>query len=341
MMKANNLSGQAPGGKRTKLVDVLPLDTPFLVQIFPIYACNFKCGYCIFSVRKQDRHFIADKPIMDLALFKRCVDDMTNFPNKIKVLRFVGIGEPLLHKNLVEMVKYAVDREIANTVEILTNGSLLTRSLSDSLVANGLTRLVISLQGLTTEKCQEIAGVKVDIDLLRENLGYCYDNRQQMHLYIKIVDTALEGKEDEDRFYDMFGNMSDSIAIEYTVPIHTGVAFEGVLKEKNREVTQFGIPLSDVNICPQPFFHMQINPDGKVIPCYSFEYPDILGDCNYESVNEIWLGERFQRFRRTMLNGLVNTSEVCARCNIIKYRLFAEDMLNNDVERLKPLYECI
>ena len=338
-MKAKNISGQAPGGKRTKLADVLPLDTPFLVQIFPIYACNFKCGYCIFSVRKQDRHFIADKTIMDFALFKRCVSDMENFPDKIKVLRFVGIGEPLLHKNLVDMVKYAVDKDIANTVEILTNGSLLSPLLSDSLVASGLSRLVVSLQGITAEKYEKISGVKIDIDSLRENLSYFYSSKKETHVYIKIVDTALEGKKDEDKFYAMFGDVCDTIGIEYTVPIHTGVAFEGVLKEKNREVTQFGIPLTDVNICPQPFFHMQINPDGKIVPCYSFEYPEILGDCNNEPVNEIWMGEKFQRFRRNMLDGLVNTSEVCENCNILKYRLFDNDLLDDDAERLQKFYE--
>ena len=74
-MKAQVISGQAPGGKRTILAEVLPLDTPILVQIFPVYACNFKCGYCIFSVRKADRYFISDKVNMDLSLFER--DDGT------------------------------------------------------------------------------------------------------------------------------------------------------------------------------------------------------------------------------------------------------------------------
>ena len=292
-MKAINVSKQAPGGERTKLGDVLPLDTPFLVQIFPIYACNFKCGYCIFSVPRPDRHFVSDKTIMDFDLFKRCVDDMVNFPNKIKVLRFVGIGEPLLHKNLADMVKYAVDKDIANKVEIISNGSLLTPSLSDSLIASGLHRLEISFQGITDEKSEEIGGVKIDVDSLRENLIYFYENKKETHLYLKIVDTALDTKEDEEAFFDLYGDICDTIGIEYTIPIHTGVDFDGVLKEKNIEVTQFGRPLSDVNICPQPFFHMQINPDGKVVPCYSFEYPEILGDCNNESVNEIWMGKKF------------------------------------------------
>lgn len=39
-MKAKDISGQAPGGKRIKLAEVLPLDTPFMIEIYPVYACN-------------------------------------------------------------------------------------------------------------------------------------------------------------------------------------------------------------------------------------------------------------------------------------------------------------
>ncbi len=70
-MDAKNLSGQAPGGKRTRLAEVLPLDTPYVVQIFPVYACNFKCNYCIFSIEKEKRGFISDKITMSFDLFRK------------------------------------------------------------------------------------------------------------------------------------------------------------------------------------------------------------------------------------------------------------------------------
>lgn len=338
-MKAKDISGHAPGGKRTRLAEVLPLDTPLVVQIFPVYACNFKCGYCIFSVDKADRHFISDKLVMDFELYKRCIDDMTRFPTKVKVLRFVGIGEPLLHKNIVDMVEYAVSKGVANTVEILTNASLLTPKMTDSLIVAGLSRLVVSLQGTSKGKYREVCDVSIDFDNFIENLRYFYNNKGKAQMYIKVVDCALDGKEDEQKFYDLFGDICDTIAIEYAVPIHSGVAYENILKEKDKAITQFGLPVSEVHICPQPFFHMQINPDGKVVPCYSFEYPGIMGDCNTQSVNEIWNGQEFQQFRRKMLGGTKNVGDICANCNIIKYRLFPEDVLNNDAERLKKFYE--
>ena len=338
-MKAQVISGQAPGGKRTILAEVLPLDTPILVQIFPVYACNFKCGYCIFSVRKADRYFISDKVNMDLSLFEKCVDEMTMFSGKIKVLRFVGIGEPLLHKDIAKMVKYTVSKDVANTVEILTNASLLTPELSNSLISAGLTRLVVSLQGTTAGKYEEISNKKIDLENFIENLKYFYDNKGNTQVYIKIVDTALGNKEDEQRFYEIFGDICDTMAIEHTVPIHTGVKFEEVIKEKDSEVTQFGLPVSEAHICPQPFFTLQINPDGNVVPCYSFEYPEIIGNCKNQSVYEIWHGKPFQRFRRMMLDGRRKVCKACDNCNMIKYRFFPEDDLVVDAERLKKFYE--
>ena len=319
-MKAKNISGQAPGGKRTKLAEVLPLDTPFVLQIFPVYACNFKCGYCIFSVEKLKRHFISDKVVMDIDLYKKCIDDIARFPNKVKVLRFVGIGEPLLHKNIAEMVEYAVSKDVANTVEIITNGSLLTPEMSDSLILAGLTRLVVSLQGISKEKYQKICGTNIDFNTLVENLRYFFVNKGNVCVYHKIIDCALDNEDEEQKFYDIFGDICDTIAIEHAVPIHSGVDYEDVLKENDKAVTQFGLPVSNVHICPQPFFTMQINPDGKIVPCFSFEYPGIVGDCNVQPVDEIWTSRQFQKFRHTMLDGANNVSEICENCNIIKDR---------------------
>lgn len=338
-MKAKDISGQAPGGKRTKLAEVLPLDTPFVVQIFPIYACNFKCKYCIFQLDEAERGFISDKIIMDFDLYKKCMDDMVKFPSKVKVLRFVGIGEPLLHKNIADMIEYAVSKDVANTVELLTNASLLTPTMSDALISAGLSRLVVSLQGTTKDKYQKVSGVNIDFEEFIENLKYFFNHKGNAHVYIKIADCALDSKKDEERFYKIFGDICDTIAIEHIVPIHSGVDYEKLLKDKDVSTTQFGLPVFEFKICPQPFFTLQINPDGKVVPCYSFEYPGIMGDCNNQSVPEIWNGKKLQHFRRKMLDGVKNVGETCAKCNIIKYRLFLEDFLDNDAERLKKFYE--
>lgn len=338
-MKAKDISGHAPGGKRTRLTEVLPLDTPFVIQIFPVYACVFKCNYCIFSIDQTKRGFISDKIMMDFELYKKCADDMARFPNQVKVLRFVGIGEPLLHKNIADMIKYAAIKNVAKTIEIITNASLLTPKMSDALISAGLTRLVVSLQGTSADKYKKVCGADIDFDKFIDNLRYFFERKGNAQVYFKIVDCALDDEEDRKKFYEIFGDICDTIAIEYAVPIHAGIDYENVLKEKDSQVTQFGLPITELKICPQPFFTMQINPDGKVVPCFSFEYPGIMGDCNQQSVVEIWNGARFQDFRHKMLSGIKEASETCVNCNIMKYRLFPEDVLtDNDAETLKRYY---
>jgi radical SAM protein with 4Fe4S-binding SPASM domain len=337
-MKAEIVSGQAPGGARTPLADVLPLKTPFVVQIFPIYACNFKCEYCFLAVPKNERGFVSDWPIMEYELYKKCVDELALFDDQLKVLRFVGMGEPLLHKEIAEMVSYAVAKNVASRVELITNGSLLTRRMSDALIAAGLSRLVISLQGISKETYQQISNVNIDFEKFVTNIKYFYKKKTNTHVYIKIVDYALQGADARAKFYELFGDICDSIAIEYAVPIMPGVDYEKVLKSRNGGATQFGLPVSSIQVCPQAFFTMQINPDGKVVPCYQISYPAIMGDNNHQTMQEIWNGKAYRSFRLAMLDGRDQANLVCGNCNFIQYRLFPEDDLQGAAERLKGAY---
>lgn len=338
-MKAKDLSGQAPGGKRRKLADLIPLDTPMIVEVFPIYACNFKCIYCVLSMEEKDRGYISDRKRLDFALYKQCIDDIALFPSKLKLLRFSGIGEPLLHKYIAEMIKYAFQKGIAEKIELLTNASLLTSKMSDALISAGLARLVVSLQGISENKYREISGVNLDFNTFISNLKYFYSHRKNAHVYIKIVDDALDGLDDKNKFYDIFGQICDSLAIEHVVPIQKPVDYTNVLHATEKTVTQFGLEIRASQICPQPFFKLHILPDGKVVPCHAYTYPAIMGDCNKQSVREIWSGPAYKSFQRAMLEGTQKAGKVCSECSIYKYRQFPEDLLDNDAERLKGLYE--
>jgi len=57
------------------------------------------------------------------------------------MIRFAGTGEPLLHKDIAKMVEYAVKMNVAEAVDIVTNGLLLEPDLSDKLIAAGLSSL--------------------------------------------------------------------------------------------------------------------------------------------------------------------------------------------------------
>jgi radical SAM protein with 4Fe4S-binding SPASM domain len=322
-MKAVNLTGKAPT-ERKSLIEMLPLKTPLVVQIFPFYGCNFKCNYCIFQKPENQRNFISQQKVMQLDNFEKYINDMQKFNQKIKVLRFVGIGEPLLNKNISDMVSLNRWIKVADKTEIVTNGYALNPMMSNSLIDAGLDRLVVSVQGTSHKRYREITGIDIDFQTFVYQLQYFYKYKEDTEVYIKIVDSALEDKEDEQRFYDIFGDICDYIAIEATVPIHNGICLP------DRDCTQFGESLLKYSVCPQPFYHVQINPDGNVVPCQSFEYPVILGNANTESIVDIWNGDKFNQFRRSFIEQELN--KICRNCNMCKYRIHKEDVL--DPEKL-------
>ncbi len=336
-MKATRIDGQAVNGNRTILAEVLPLDTPYSITFFPIYACNFKCNYCLHALNKEDRGHISDVVSMNFELYKKCIDDIATFPRKVKAIHFAGLGEPLLHKDIAKMVAYAVEKEVANVVDIVTNGALLTPQLSGELINAGLSTLRISTQGTDAQKYKQISDADIDFQEFIKNIEYFYKNRGNTHMYIKIIDIALD-KGEEEKFFNTFGDICDSIAIEHLCPLVGDIDYKNINDDKEFKLTMNGNNATDSEVCPQPFYSMQIYPDGKYIPCCTAEEPIVVGDCTNKSVLEIWNSKELNSFRKLHLSKKKINNIICAKCQRYKYTMFAEEILDNYAERLLKLF---
>ena len=142
--------------KKQPLQDVLPLDTPFSVHIDVCSLCNFTCTFCFQNDKKGMKESGVDWGMMDLSTFKSCVDDLKKFPRKIKKIKIGNHGEPTMHPNLPEMIAYARQSNVADLIEIFTNGSKLNPKLNQALVDAGLQRMNISVEGLTAESYKRL-----------------------------------------------------------------------------------------------------------------------------------------------------------------------------------------
>ena len=111
------------------------------LYIEPTTKCNLNCKMCF-------RHTWFDEPICDLSLddYRRVLATM---PRSVETVFFGGMGEPLFHKDILEMIRLAV--ETGAEVELLTNGTLLTEEMIRGIMEAGLTRLWISIDDLETD----------------------------------------------------------------------------------------------------------------------------------------------------------------------------------------------
>lgn len=340
MSEAIRIQNMTPSGARVRLAEALPLRTPYLIQMFPSYGCNFRCEYCIHALARDKREFISDKVSMDYELYKKCINDMKAFDSTIKMLRFAAIGEPLIHPQIAEMVGYARDAKVAQSIDIVTNGALLTKKLSDDLIRNGLSKLRVSLNGLSADDFKKYSSADVDFETYVENIRYFYRRSRGTgtKVYIKIIDYMVKGTEREALFFNLFDSLCDEIAIEHLTPTIKDIDYDAISQGMRLDKGKNEERLIESGICPQPFYMMQINPDGKVVPCCSMKYPAILGDVTEENVCDIWNGREYNHFRTLLLQDK-EMVRVCRDCNLYLYDMHEEDRLDDYVEKLLRIYQ--
>ena len=335
------IEGAPSSVPRLKLSESLPLDTPLAMHLFPVYACNMRCEFCLLAQAEAERGYVSDVKTMSIELFRKVVDDLGAFPRKMNLMRIAGVGEPLLHRDIGGLVRYATESGHIERVEIVTNASLLTPTISDELIGAGLSKLRVSVEGLSTKDYLAHAKVKIDFEAFVGNLAYFYEHRGTSKLYIKILDYMLKGPADAERFIELFRPIADAIQIEHLTPVVKGLDFTRLMNAVWLSSRQTGGRSEDVKVCALPYYMLQINPDGKVFSCPSFRVPAPLGDVRSESLSGIWNGCVRSRFLLKMLDGAASIGGVCSDCNYYKYIMQDEDVLDGCEAELRKRYEAI
>lgn len=304
--------------KRNKLQDVIPLSTPYSVMIEPSNLCNFKCKFCAPQVSTKKQNY--RKINMELELFKKIIDDICVFDTKLKQLKLGGFGEPLINPMLTEMINYAKEKDVAEIIEVVTNGSLLTEQLSDKLINSGIDRILISIEALNSQGYKEISKVDIDMNEMIENIRYLYEHKKKCEIYIKTIDISIKNDEDKKLFYDMFGDICDKIFIEKIIPVWPGFEMNIDKDFKNDLKGRYGKDLNKVKICPYIFYSLLINSDGQIIACCSdWERKLILGDIKDETLVNVWNSDKYKTFWKDMLYGNKNKYEMCRKCEQPQY----------------------
>lgn len=327
------------GTDRIKLSKVVPLSTPFSIFVFPTTYCNFKCIYCGHSlgygVMKEKYDFVPQH--MSIETYKRVIEQLKQFPDKLKMLSLTGQGEPLVNPDIPLMVKMAKEAKIAERIEIITNASLLTGEMADALIAAGLDTLRVSLQGLSSGKYREICGVNIDFEQFMKNIKYFYDRKKTTKLFVKIMDVSLSEGE-EDKFYDMFGDCTDRMYIEKMLPAYEGVS---LTKNMSVEYDRYGRKHTNRKVCPLPFFMLGIFPNGDVEPCDTIYKPVVLGNVHKNSLVDMWSGGALREFWEMQLKGERCGNKRCSICCAPDDVSHPEDVLDDDAEELLNLIKGV
>ena len=135
-----------------KLVgEVLDHGGPGYLQFAITNICNAKCDFCGFAV---DRFDPRQRRSVTLEQARDVIDICVK--NHIGYLLFVG-GEPMVHKDLRAMTRYAAERGIHPM--ICTNGSLWTEQNMRDLASDGLSSVIMSIDAHEVAKHEKNRGL--------------------------------------------------------------------------------------------------------------------------------------------------------------------------------------
>lgn len=126
--------------------------------------------------------------MMSDTVFDRVIEGLRAFNPTPKVF-FGGWGEPLLHPKISQMV--ARVKAVGASVELITNGTLLTPDLLDELVSIGIDVLWVSIDGAKPESYADVR-LGAALPQVLENLGY-FRKTQSRHasVFSGLLQTQL------------------------------------------------------------------------------------------------------------------------------------------------------
>jgi radical SAM protein with 4Fe4S-binding SPASM domain len=254
------------------------------------------------------------KDMMSTALFRKLIDDLQEFPEKIKLLRVCGNGEPLLNPELPAMLEYASSSDKIERVELISNGILLNQRLVDVL-PSFLQRMIISVEGLNAEDYLRISGVEINFDRFVDWVKAFFHQRRDCTLHIKIHNEAVETEARKERFFSLFQSCADEIFIENLVPMWPELNIEC-----QTQLYRYDGLLIPKQICAQIFKGFQVQADGDAVPCcVDWQRKNLIGNLHRESLAAIWRGEILLNLQLEHLRRRKNELDPCRVCTMNDY----------------------
>ncbi|MDX1510194.1 MAG: GTP 3',8-cyclase MoaA [Nitriliruptorales bacterium] len=130
------------------------------VRISVTDRCNLRCPYCMpREVFGPDHAFLDRADLLSFEEIKRVVDAFTQVG--VDKVRLTG-GEPLLRRDLPDLIAMLNGLDGLDDIALTTNGVLLAHQAED-LRAAGLERVTVSLDALDDETFQRAADAKVPV----------------------------------------------------------------------------------------------------------------------------------------------------------------------------------
>jgi radical SAM protein with 4Fe4S-binding SPASM domain len=289
---------------------------PAAIAVEPTTSCNLRCPECPSGLR----NFTRPTGMLDAEMFNRLVDQTAS---RTAYLTFYFQGEPYLHPRFTDMVKYAALRNMITVTS--TNAHYLNEENARRTIESGLSKLIISLDGITQEtySAYRIGGKLNTVLEGARTLLRLRDEMQSATPFVTFQFLVVRANEHE---VEAARQLAQEIGADEIV-FKTAQLYDyengNPLMPENEAYSRY-VRMSNgkyklrgtlLNQCWKMWHSCVVTWDGKVVPCcFDKDAAHQLGDVQQLPLHQIWKSTPYTNFRKDILQSR-SSIDICANCS--------------------------
>jgi radical SAM protein with 4Fe4S-binding SPASM domain len=293
---------------------------PVLSEVAVTYRCNLKCRFCYAGCNTMENPVRSSRE-MTAAEIKKVLRKLF-YQAKVPSVSFTG-GEPLLVPRLPKLIRYA--KKMGMRVNLITNGTLVTKDMARILADNGLDSAQVSLEGVTPGTHDAVVQVKGAFEKAVSAIGYLKENGILTHTNTTITRENLHECEEFPAFVRQELNI-DKFSMNLVIPTGSGALNREILVKYSEigpyleriieKSGQHGVEFMWYSPVPMCMFNsithnlgnkgcsacdglISIAPNGDVLPCASFADP--VGNFLKQDFESLWQSVKAKKYREKAL----------------------------------------
>lgn len=287
---------------------------PAYLSIEPADFCQLECPECPVGIHK--RH---SGSTINASLFEQITDQTKDY---LIYLNLFFQGEPLLNKNLEELIKHANDAGIFTSIS--TNAQALTKERAKKIVLSGLGKIIISIDGTTQEVYEQYRkGGKLQKAI--DGINYLNYWKRELKIkspFIELQFIVFKTNEHQIRDIKELAKQLKVDKLTYkSAQIYDLEQGEQLLTSINK-YARYKLTTTNTlviknklkNRCWRQWSGGVVNAKGELLPCCFDKNSEFaFGQSNQNSIQTIWHSKTATEFRASILNNR-KQHEICRNC---------------------------
>jgi len=277
---------------------------PPILIIAVTNLCDMACIHCAHPVIKKLPDYKGT--FMPPEVHTRIVEETKQFKDQLFVFRYAADGESLLHPKFIDFVEQAKAAGIG-PIDLTTNAMTLTEEKMRRLLQAPIDVIDVSLDGFSKETYEKIR-LRGKFDVVTANARRLSEMRRELGSPTKLMVSIIEQKEalaEIEAFKAYWSEYVDEVLVR---PLNDDLGLVQA-SEFYHEPDVKRWP------CPQFWKRVTITWNGNVRFCVEdWRNHGVVGNIMEQSIQDIWKGPLYEKFREAHATGRWGDMTMCAPC---------------------------